>query len=120
MPCRLVGFAIVVLAFASQSLGFEVGAVIRKIDINQRVAQVFANGKDRAIRIAGDAKILDKNGKDLSGGLGATELKEGSTATHRPSYRSAWVERSTRRPDQTRRHGFRSERRRSASNRSPK
>ena len=120
MSCRLVGVVIVILAFASQSLGFEVGAVIRKIDIDQRVAQVFANGKDRTVKIASDAKIQDENGKDLSGGLGAKELKEGTTATHRPSCRCACEENSTPRADQTRRPGFRSEGQRSASNRSPK
>ena len=81
MLCRLVGTGIVILAFASQSLGFEVGAVIRKIDVDQRMAQVFANGKDRTVKIAADAKIQDENGKDLSGGLGAEELKEGATVT---------------------------------------
>ena len=81
MLCRLVGVVVVVLAFASQSLGFEVGAVIRKIDIDQRVALVFANGRDRTVKIAGDAKVRDENGKDLTGGLGAKELKEGATVT---------------------------------------
>jgi len=81
MLCRLVGVVIVILAFASHSLGFEVGAVIRKIDIDQRVVQVFANGKDRTVKIAGDAEIQDENGKDLSGALGAKELKEGATVT---------------------------------------
>ena len=81
MLYRLVGFAILILAPAGQSLGFEVGAVIRKIDIDQRMARVFANGKDRAVKIAGDAKILDENGKDLIGGLGAKELEEGATVT---------------------------------------
>jgi hypothetical protein len=78
---RLVGIVIVILAIASQSLGFEVRAVIRKIDVDQRMAQVFANGKDRTVKIAGDAKLQDDNGKDLSGGLGAEELREGATVT---------------------------------------
>ena len=60
MLCRLVGVFFVILAFASQSLGFEVGAIIRKIDIDQRVALVFANGRDRTVKIAGDAKIQDE------------------------------------------------------------
>lgn len=57
------------------------GAIIRKIDIDQRVALVFANGSDRTVKIAADAKIQDENGTDLSGGLGAKELKEGATMT---------------------------------------
>ena len=78
---RPVGTVIVILSFATQSFGFEVGAVIRKIDVDQRMAYVFANGKDRTVKIAGDATIQDENGKDLSGELGAEELKEGATVT---------------------------------------
>ena len=64
---RALGVIIIVLAVASQSFGFEVGAVIRKIDADKRIAVVFANGRDRTVKIAGDAKILDEDGKDLSG-----------------------------------------------------
>lgn len=81
MLCRLVGAVIVVFAVASQSLGFEVGAIIRKIDVEERVAVVFANGQERTVKIAGDVKTLDEDGKDLSGGLGAKELKEGTVVT---------------------------------------
>ncbi|MDA1051269.1 MAG: hypothetical protein O3C40_12425 [Planctomycetota bacterium] len=81
MLCRLVGVATVVLAFAGQSLGFEVGAVIRKIDADKRVAVVFANGQERTVKIAAAVKIQDENGKDLSGGLAAEQLKEGATVT---------------------------------------
>ncbi len=81
MLCRLVGVAIVVLAFVSQSLGFEVGAIIRKIDVDKRIAIVFANGRDRTVKIAADAKIQDRDGKKLNGGLGAKELHEGATVT---------------------------------------
>ncbi|HEY2250760.1 MAG TPA: hypothetical protein VGH74_06850, partial [Planctomycetaceae bacterium] len=81
MLCRLTGLCIVVLALSGQSFGFEVGAVIRKIDADKRIAVVFANGQERTVKVAGDAKIQDENGKDLSGGLGANELKEGATVT---------------------------------------
>jgi hypothetical protein len=80
---RPVGVVIIVLAFVSQSFGFEVGAIIRKIDVDKRIAVVFANGRDRTVKIAGDAKVVDEKGKDLSGGLGAKELKEGATVTLR-------------------------------------
>ncbi|HUG67193.1 MAG TPA: hypothetical protein VMM76_05555, partial [Pirellulaceae bacterium] len=77
MLCRLVGAVIVVFAVASQSLGFEVGAIIRKIDVEERVAVVFANGQERTVKIASDVKTLDEDGQDLTGGLEAKELKEG-------------------------------------------
>jgi len=64
---RFVCAVIVVFAASSQSLGFEVGAIIRKIDVDKRVAVVFANGQDRTVKIAGDVKIQDEVGKDLSG-----------------------------------------------------
>jgi hypothetical protein len=78
---RLVGIVIVVFAVASQSPGFEVGATIRKIDIDKRTAVVFAGGQVRTVKVADDAKILDENGQDLSAGLAAGELKEGATVT---------------------------------------
>jgi hypothetical protein len=81
MLCHLVGSVAVVLAAVGQQSGFEAGAIIRKIDAEKRVAEVFANGRERTVRIAADAKILDKDGKDLSEGLKATELKEGATVT---------------------------------------
>ena len=81
MLCHLVGIVAVVFAVVSQPPGFEVGAIIRKIDVEKRVAEVFANGQERTVRIAADAKILDKDGKDLSDGLEAAELKEGATVT---------------------------------------
>ena len=44
MLCHLVGIVAVVLAVVGQPPGFEVGAIIRKIDAETRVAEVFANG----------------------------------------------------------------------------
>ena len=77
----LAGMIIFVFAFVSQSFGFEVGATIRKIDTDRRVAVVFANGQERTVKIAADAKFLDESGSELSGGLAAKELKEGATVT---------------------------------------
>lgn len=81
MLCHLVGIVAVVLAVVGQPPGFEVGAIIRKIDAEKRVAEVFANGQERTVSIAADAKIQDEDGKDLSDGLKATQLKEGTTVT---------------------------------------
>lgn len=80
MTCRL--FAMIAVAgFASQSFVFDVVATIRKIDSENRVAVVFANGKERTVGIAADAKIFDEAGKNLAGGLSASELKPGVTVT---------------------------------------
>ena len=81
MLCHLVGIVAVILAVASQPPGFEVGAIIRKIDAEKRMAEVFANGQERTVKIAADAKIQDADGKDLSDGLDAAELKAGATVT---------------------------------------
>ena len=125
---RQVGMVIVILAFASQSLGFEVGAIIRKIDVEKRMAYVFANGRDRIVKIAGDVKIQDKNGKDLRGGLGAEKLKEGATVTltvelagNTPTIVSIRLGgKVSAEQAKLRRPKFQSERPRSASNRLPR
>jgi hypothetical protein len=64
-----------------ESLGFEVGAIIRKIDVDNRVAMVFAGGQERTVKIAGDVKIQDEVGRNLSDGLSSKELNEGATVT---------------------------------------
>ena len=47
---RLVGIVIVVLAFASQSLGFEVGAIIRKIDVDNEWPSCSPTGETEPSR----------------------------------------------------------------------
>ena len=81
MLCHFVGIVAVVLAVVSQPPGFEVGAIIRTIDVEKRVAEVFANGQERTVRIAVDVRIQDENGKELRDGLEAPELKEGARVT---------------------------------------
>ncbi len=83
MLSRLLGIVVVVLTFAHSSAGFEVGAVVRTIDAEKRIALVFANGKERTVKTADDARVLNEDGKDLPGGLGAKEPKEGATVTRR-------------------------------------
>ncbi len=83
MLSRFASAMIITLVVAIQPPGFEVGAIIRKIDIEKRVAEVFANGQERTVRIAADVAAQDESGKELSGGLSAPELKEGATVTLR-------------------------------------
>ena len=81
-------FGIVVFALflvspflVSPSSAVEIGAVLRKIDVEKQVAFVFANGQERTIKIAADTKVKDEKGETLSDGLSAKELKEGTTLT---------------------------------------
>jgi hypothetical protein len=73
-----MGAIVVLLCFTSRTLGFEVGAVIRKIDAEKRVAVVFANGQERTVKIAADVRILNEKGEDFNGGLAAEQFKEGT------------------------------------------
>jgi len=51
--------------------------VLKKVDAEKGVIVVQAGGQDRTLKVAKDAKILDKDGKDLADGIKAKELKEG-------------------------------------------
>lgn len=80
MASRLLS-VVVVLAIANRATAFEVVAVIKKVDVEKRVATVTANGREHTPDIAKDAKILDEKGNALADGLSAKELKEGATVT---------------------------------------
>jgi hypothetical protein len=81
----IVGVLVLAAGTAAQqggsSTGFSVGAVIQKIDPDKRTVVVFAEGQDRTLPVTKDAKFVDKNGKELEGGLKAKELKEGAEVT---------------------------------------
>ncbi|MEQ1826130.1 MAG: hypothetical protein ABL921_09290, partial [Pirellula sp.] len=80
--CRcLFEVVYVAVALVFQSSGFEVGAIVRSIDTDKGVAKVFANGQERTVKIAPNAKVLDENGKDLAGGIAAKELKADTVVT---------------------------------------
>ncbi len=81
MLSRLFGVVLVVLVVANQALAFEVGAKLRKIDVDKRVAVIFANGQERVVKFDKEAKVLDENGKELSDGLSAKELKAEAIVT---------------------------------------
>lgn len=78
---RLLGALLVLVAVVGQASAFEVGALIKKIDADQGVLVVFANGQDRTVPVSKDAKFLDESGKELSGGLKAEQIKEGAKVT---------------------------------------
>jgi len=60
---------------------FDAVGTIKKVDAEKSVLYIFANGQDRMVLIAKDAKILDKEGKPLKDGLKAKELGEGVEVT---------------------------------------
>jgi hypothetical protein len=62
-------------------LAFEVPGIIKNVDADKRVLYVHAKGQDRTVRIAEDAKFLDKDGKPLADGLKSQELKDGTAVT---------------------------------------
>lgn len=67
-----------VVFVAGPARALEAVGTFRSVDLPTRVLRVFAGGQLRMLRVAGDAKILDKDGKDLKDGLRAKELVDGA------------------------------------------
>src|SRR5262245_58786883 len=61
--------------------GFEVLAVLRKVDIERGVHVVLGGAKERSVKVAKDARFLDEQGQPLAGGIRSNELKEGIAVT---------------------------------------
>src|SRR5262245_48090232 len=78
---RILLAAIGLVLFAGGLLAFEVTGTIKKVDAEKSVLYVDAGGQDRTVKVADDAKFLDKNGKPLADGLKSKELKDGTTVT---------------------------------------
>jgi hypothetical protein len=76
-----LGVALCLLVCVGGLLGFEVQAVIKKVDSDKGVLTVTANGQDRTVKVAKDAKLLDEKGKPLADGLKDKQLKEGAEVT---------------------------------------
>jgi hypothetical protein len=55
--------------------------VLKKIDAEERAVVVAAGGKDRTVKVAKDAKVLDEKGKDLPDGLKDKSLRGGVEVT---------------------------------------
>src|SRR5262245_28559370 len=88
---RNLSALVLFLLLTRASGAFDAVGTIRKIDADEGTIQIFANGQERNVKIAKDAKVLDADGKDLAGGLKAKELKAGVEVT-------ATVERMGNRP----------------------
>jgi hypothetical protein len=67
--------------FGGGLLAFEVQATVKRVDAEKGVVVFAAGGKDRAIKVPRGVKVLDAQGKELSDGLRAKELKPGITVT---------------------------------------
>jgi hypothetical protein len=66
---------------ARPAQGFEAGATIRRVDVAKHILTVFAGGQLRTVRVAPNARFLDRAGKPLTEGLGSRELREGAEVT---------------------------------------
>ncbi len=73
----LMGIAL----FISTASAFDAVGTIKKVDAEKSVLYIFANGQDRMVEVAKDAKILDKEGKPLKDRLKSKELGEGVEVT---------------------------------------
>src|SRR5215207_9951455 len=70
-----------VFAVAGAAFGFDAVGTIKKVDAEKNTLLLNANGKDRTVPVAADAKVLDAQGKPLRDGLKAKELAEGTEVT---------------------------------------
>ncbi|HVK14428.1 MAG TPA: hypothetical protein VM597_37160 [Gemmataceae bacterium] len=66
---------------AGPAAGFDAVGTVKKADAEKGVLSLFANGQDRTVPVAKDAKILDKDGKPLADGLKSAALAEGTEVT---------------------------------------
>jgi hypothetical protein len=60
---------------------FEAQGVLKKVDAENRVVVVTANGQDHTVKVATDAKVVGTDGKELGDGLKAKEVQEGAAVT---------------------------------------
>jgi hypothetical protein len=78
---KLIGAALGLLILNGGPLAFDAVGTLKKVDPDKGILYVHANGQDRTVKVAKDAKILDAQGKELKEGLRAKELKEGAEVT---------------------------------------
>jgi hypothetical protein len=74
--CALLSVWLPITATAFDAVG-----TIKKIDADEGVIHIFANGQDRSVKAAKDVKVYDAGGKELKEGLKARELKDGVEVT---------------------------------------
>ena len=77
----LLGALVAIAALAAPAFGLEATGTIKEVNARTGVVVVFANGADRTLKAAKDARFLDADGKPLAKGIESPELKEGTTVT---------------------------------------
>jgi hypothetical protein len=77
MPRFLLVSALVVLLSASTP-AFNASGLIQKVDVEKSVLHIRASGRDRVVPVDKGVTVRDMEGRPLSGGLRAKELKEGT------------------------------------------
>ncbi len=80
MTHKLLAVTIVLLT-ASIAAAFDAVGTIRKVDADEGMIQIFANGQERNVKVAKDLKVLDADGKELADGLKTKQLKAGAEVT---------------------------------------
>lgn len=78
---RLALTCFFLLISAAPAAALEAVGVIKSIDPKAGTLVVFANGQDRHLTAEKDLRVLDKDGKPLTGGLSSKELKADVTVT---------------------------------------
>jgi hypothetical protein len=81
MRCLFLTGVLGLVLCAGSRLAFDAVGTITKVDVQNRVLFIHANGQDRTVKIAHDVKVLGTDGKPLADGLKAKELKEGTEVT---------------------------------------
>jgi hypothetical protein len=72
---------VLLVAVALSAFEFEVAGTIRKIDADNGDLLIYISGQDRSMKIDREVKVLDMDGRPLTDGLAAKELKEGAKIT---------------------------------------
>jgi hypothetical protein len=72
---------VLLVAVALSAFEFEVAGTIRKIDAVNGDLLIYVSGQDRSMKIDREVKVLDMDGRPLTDGLAAKELKEGAKIT---------------------------------------
>ena len=82
MMRRYRTFSLVVLFSITTALSaFEAVGTLKKIDVEKGMVHLNANGQDRVVPLAKEAKFLDADGKPLTDGMKSKEFKEGTEIT---------------------------------------
>ena len=90
-----LGCIAVVLLVPLVGRAFDVQATIKRVEAeNSRLTFGAPDGRERTAKVAPDARLLDADGKDLTGGLKSEQLKEGAKAVLTvlvDDYAEVWV-----------------------------